>query len=451
MGIVALVVFIAIAVIVNVFLKREISEALLVGLIGVALVGGKDAPQLLWHGITTAGKSEVTFAGMAFVFMGIIVQSTGLIDRLITILNSIFGRLRGGAAYVSTLGSAMIGLIAGSTAGNSATVGSVTIPWMKQTGWSSERAATLVAGNSGLGVALPPNSTMFIILALPAAAGASSSSVYVALACGGAYAVLYRLAVVFMWSRMDAVPRTPAAEIVPFLGALKNGWRSPLIFLGIIIPVMVTIGPLAGWLGEDHRVGADGIKSISIIVWVPILITLIALVEGANRINQNRAHFAAQIKRDLPSFATVGISLFSALAAATIMEELGVGPQLSDALNSMSLPKWLMIVAVCILSVIVATPLSSTATAAAIGAPAVAALTAVGIDPTIAIVVILLCTSTEGASPPVGAPIYLSSAIAEANPTKMFVPLIIYFVLPMILLAWLVGMGWLPVYVPEVL
>lgn len=80
-----------------------------------------------------------------------------------------------------------------------------------------------------------------------------------------------------------------------------------------------------------------------------------------------------------------------------------------------------------------------------------AALTAVGIDPTIAIVVILLCTSTEGASPPVGAPIYLSSAIAEANPTKMFVPLIIYFVLPMILLAWLVGMGWLPVYVPEVL
>ena len=64
---------------------------------------------------------------MAFVFMGIIVQATGLIDRLIEILNSIFGRVRGGAAYVSTLGSAMIGLMAGSTAGNSATVGSVTI------------------------------------------------------------------------------------------------------------------------------------------------------------------------------------------------------------------------------------------------------------------------------------------------------------------------------------
>ena len=176
MGIVALIVFIAITVVFNVLLKRNIAEALLIGLVGVALVGGTRAPELLWLGIKKAVSSEVTFAGMAFVFMGIIVQSTGLIDRLITILNSIFGRLRGGAGYVSTLASAMMGLIAGSTAGNSATVGSVTIPWMKQTGFSSNRAATLVAGNSGLGVALPPNSTMFIILAMPAAAALRRTS-----------------------------------------------------------------------------------------------------------------------------------------------------------------------------------------------------------------------------------------------------------------------------------
>ena len=85
MGIIALFVFIAITVLVNVVLKRDIAEALLLGLLGVALFGGKDAPQLLWLGITSAISSEVTFAGMAFVFMGIIVQSTGLIDRLITI------------------------------------------------------------------------------------------------------------------------------------------------------------------------------------------------------------------------------------------------------------------------------------------------------------------------------------------------------------------------------
>ncbi|GAA1180159.1 Sialic acid TRAP transporter permease protein SiaT [Corynebacterium glaucum] len=448
MGIVALVVFIAITIVFNVFLKRDIAEALLLGLIGVALVGGADAPQLLWHGITTAITSEVTFAGMAFVFMGVIVQATGLIDRLITILNSIFGRLRGGAGYVSTFASALMGLIAGSTAGNSATVGSVTIPWMKKTGFSSNRAATLIAGNSGLGVALPPNSTMFIILAMPAAAASSASQVYVALACAGAYAVLYRLIVVWFWTKKDNIPKTPKDQIVPFNEAWAAGWRSPSIFMGILIPVLITIGPLANWLKESTGVGEDGVKAISIIVWVPVLITLIALIEGFNRLRQNKQEFRAKLEKELPSFATVGISLFAALAAAAIMEELGVGDQLSNTLSAMNLPAWAMILIVGVLAVIVATPLSSTATAAAIGAPAVAALTAVGIDPTVAIVVVLLCTSTEGASPPVGAPIYLSAAMADANPTKMFIPLIVYFVLPMILVAWLVGMGFLPVYVP---
>ena len=448
MGILALLVFIAVTVVLNVGFKRDIAESLLAALLAISLFGGTDAPRLLWDSVVEAAQSEVTFAGMAFVFMGIIVQSTGLIDRLISILNSIFGRLRGGAAYVSTLGSAMIGLIAGNTAGNAATVGSVTIPWMKQTGWSKERAATLLAGNSGLGVALPPNSTMFIILALPAAAGATASSTYVALACAGGWAVLYRMLLVFAWTRMDKVPATPKSDRSSFADAMRAGWRSPLIFIGIIIPVVLTIGPLAEWLKSDARIGGDGVKAISIIVWVPILITIIALLEGANRIRQNNAHFRVQLLRDAPQFASVGLSLFSALAAAKVMESLDVGPQLSGWLDSLDLPRALMVALVCALVIVVATPLSSTATAAAIGAPAVAALTAVGADPTLAIIVVLLCTSTEGASPPVGAPIYLSAAIAEANPTKMFVPLIVYFVVPMLLLAWIAGMGWLPVYIP---
>ena len=449
MGIVALLVFIAVTVVMNTALKRDISESLVVALLATALLGGADAPQLLVNALATAAQSEVTFAGMAFVFMGIVVQATGLIDRLIEILNSVFGRLRGGAAYVSTLSSAMIGLIAGSTAGNSATVGSVTIPWMKKTGWSSERAATLVAGNSGLGVALPPNSTMFIILALPAATGASASSVYVALACGGAYAVLYRMIVVYYWARKFNIEPTPKDSMKPFAEAFRQGWRSPSIFMGIIIPVLLTIGPLAGYLGKEAVIGEDGVKAISIIVWVPISITVIALIEGANRIRLNNIKFRVQLRRDSHQFATVGISLFAALAAATIMEELGVGDQLSGVLEAASLPRWIMLIAVAILAVLVATPLSSTATAAAIGAPAVAALTVIGLDPALAIVVVLLCTSTEGASPPVGAPIYLSAAMADADPPKMFVPLIVYFVLPMMALAWLIGMEWLPIYIPS--
>lgn len=447
MGIVALLLFIAVTVVVNVVLKRDIAEALLLALLACAALGGREAPQMLIDGMITAAQSDVTYAGVAFVFMGILVQSTGLIDRLIMILNSIFGRLRGGAAYVSTMGSAMIGLVAGNTAGNAATVGSVTIPWMKQTGWPKERAASLVAGNSGLGVALPPNSTMFILLALPAAGAASSSGVYIALLCAGAYAVAYRLGVVFLWTRQLNIPPTPIEDRKPFMHALREGWRSPLIFIGIIIPVVLTIGPLSNWLSSENRLGESGIGSISIIVWVPILITLIALVEGARRIKKDFSGFCSQIKKESSQFATVGISLFASLAAASVMEDLGVGTQLANWLHSLSLAPWLMILLVVIIVTIVATPLSSTATAAAIGAPAIAGLTAVGLDPTLAIIVVLLCTSTEGASPPMGAPLFLAAGMAGARPVKMFLSLAVYFVLPMMVLAWLVGMGFLPIYI----
>ncbi|WP_372360721.1 TRAP transporter large permease subunit [Agilicoccus flavus] len=57
----------------------------------------------------------------------------------------------------------------------------------------------------------------------------------------------------------------------------------------------------------------------------------------------------------------------------------------------------------------------------------------------------LISTSTEGASPPVGAPIYLACGMAEVNPQRTFVPLVVWFVVPIIGLAWLVAMGWLPI------
>ena len=62
MGIVALIVLIGATVVVNVILKRDIAEALFVGLVGTCLVGGLQAPQLLWYGVTSALASEVTFA-----------------------------------------------------------------------------------------------------------------------------------------------------------------------------------------------------------------------------------------------------------------------------------------------------------------------------------------------------------------------------------------------------
>ena len=71
-------------------------------------------------------------------------------------------------------------MVSGSGSGNASAVGSITIPWMKQSGWSTERATTIVAGNAGLGMIFPPSSSMLLLLGMEAiAAELESNTLYV--------------------------------------------------------------------------------------------------------------------------------------------------------------------------------------------------------------------------------------------------------------------------------
>ena len=49
---------------------------------------------------------------LSFTFIGFVLAKSGIIEQQVNILNSILGRLRGGAGYVSTLASAGFGILA---------------------------------------------------------------------------------------------------------------------------------------------------------------------------------------------------------------------------------------------------------------------------------------------------------------------------------------------------
>lgn len=57
----------------------------------------------------------------------------------------------------------------------------------------------------------------------------------------------------------------------------------------------------------------------------------------------------------------------------------------------------------------------------------------------------LIFASTEGASPPSGAPIYVASGIARVDPVKTFLPLLSYYCLPILGMGVLIAIGALPV------
>ena len=119
----SLVAYIAAIIFWNSKMKRNIGEAMVVGWIVVLLFGGGKFFALMTRSLEFAATQETVYAALAFVFMAFVMTKTGLVNRMVDILNSTLGRIPGGAGYISTLASALMGLISGSGSGNAAAVG----------------------------------------------------------------------------------------------------------------------------------------------------------------------------------------------------------------------------------------------------------------------------------------------------------------------------------------
>ncbi|MGI8306654.1 TRAP transporter large permease subunit [Saccharopolyspora hattusasensis] len=441
----ALVCYIGVIVIWNAVLKRNIGEAMLVGFAVVCLFGGRDALDLAWAGLDEAMSEEVVFAALAFVLMGYLMTRLGLIDRQVALLNSVFGRLRGGSAYVSTSTAALLGGPAGSGSGIAASVGSVTIPWMIRSNWRPDLAASLVAGNAGLGISIPPSSSMFLLLGSAAVAPVlTADQLIVAAFVGGLWTVLYRFVVVFIWVRRFRVQAMDAADITPFRVALRQGAGSLLVYLGIAIPVLMTLDIGAEYLESQLGKAAD---DISIVVWIPVLTIVATLLVGWKRLPRTARGWNEVLGDMAPRYAVIGATLFFAFAAAGSLGELGLVDQLTAIMNGIDAPVWVIASLVGVLIVIIAAPLTGTATIAAVGGVAFSALTGAGVAPAVAATVILIFASTEGASPPGAAPIYIASGIAGVDPARTFVRLILWFVIPTLVIGVLIATGVLPLFV----
>jgi TRAP transporter 4TM/12TM fusion protein len=91
-----------------------------------------------------------------FVLFGVMATRIGLGQLFLDIASSIAGRFAGGPAKVSVFGSAMFGMLSGSSVANAVTVGSLTIPAMIRVGYKREFAGAVEAASSTGGQITPP-------------------------------------------------------------------------------------------------------------------------------------------------------------------------------------------------------------------------------------------------------------------------------------------------------
>ncbi len=91
-----------------------------------------------------------------FVLFGAILEKAGAGAYFIKIAFALLGHLRGGPAKAAVIASAMSGLYSGSSIANTVTTGTFTIPLMKKTGLSAEKAGAIEVASSTNGQLTPP-------------------------------------------------------------------------------------------------------------------------------------------------------------------------------------------------------------------------------------------------------------------------------------------------------
>ncbi|MEQ8955646.1 MAG: TRAP transporter large permease subunit, partial [Gammaproteobacteria bacterium] len=96
-----------------------------------------------------------TFVFM-FIIFGAFLLKSGAGDFIVRLARCLTGRFTGGAGYVSVVGSGLMGSVTGSAVANTVSIGVITIPMMKRSGFQPRFAAGVEAAASTGGALIPP-------------------------------------------------------------------------------------------------------------------------------------------------------------------------------------------------------------------------------------------------------------------------------------------------------
>ncbi|WP_230869762.1 TRAP transporter large permease [Iocasia frigidifontis] len=109
------------------------------------------------------GMNVVTLMAIPFfILTGNLMNKTGITDRLLNFSRVLVGHLRGGLGHVNVVASIIFAGISGSAAADSSALGSILIPAMVKEGYPRSYSAGLTAGSSLIGPIIPPS--IFMVL-----------------------------------------------------------------------------------------------------------------------------------------------------------------------------------------------------------------------------------------------------------------------------------------------
>lgn len=207
------------------FAAVSVLFGLIAGISEIYMAGGFDAGMLagiteglnegiamfdyMPYRIFSIQQNTILMAIPMFIFMGIILQKTGLAEKLLESMGFLFGEIRGGIAISTVLVGSLLAASTGVVGASVVAMGVISLPVMMKYKYSTELSTGTICASGTLGQIIPPSIVLIIlgdVFQVPVG-DLFQAAVWPGLTLVGSY-ILYILIVSYI--KKDVAPAIPA-------------------------------------------------------------------------------------------------------------------------------------------------------------------------------------------------------------------------------------------------
>ena len=239
-----------------------LGTALVFGVIGFGFSFFNLLPLRIWGVMTNVTLIAVPL----FVFMGVMLERSGLAEELLDTMGLLFGRLRGGVAMSVVVVGALLGASTGIVGATVVTMGLLAVPTMLRRGYNKELATGTVSASGTLGQIIPPSIVLVLIGDI---VGVSVGDLFIGAVLPGFLLVgLYCIYLVIVaLVRPEWAPAIPREE----LDAISRGQMMAKVGRALVPPLFLMLAVLGSIFAgiasptEAAAVGAVGATFLTIV------------------------------------------------------------------------------------------------------------------------------------------------------------------------------------------
>ncbi len=172
-----------------------------------------------------------------FILAGGFMDNGGISKRLVKLASNLIGHVRGGLANASVIAAMFFAGLSGAAAADTAAIGSLMIPAMKQKGYGKDIATSVIATAGSIGIIIPPSIPMII---LGVTAGISIGGLFMGGIIPGILVGLSLMVVNYIYTKVRKIDPEPRASIKEMFKSLVDS------FLALFTVVIIVGGIVSG-------------------------------------------------------------------------------------------------------------------------------------------------------------------------------------------------------------